>query len=133
MDLLAALQAADYTKAQPLIEKVLRYDPKNELMFEYSVVVQRALKRADDHAEDAADDDSVSGFLVDIVRRRRQRVVGGVVERRRRRGRRRRRRRSPRGAAGGPGGGRVAGHGRRAARERGLHPARRGEEATAKV
>ena len=53
MDLLAALQAADYAKAQPLIEKVLRYEPSNELMLEYRVVVQRALKRADDHAEDA--------------------------------------------------------------------------------
>ena len=60
MDLLAALQAADYTKAQPLIEKVLRYEPSNELMLEYRVVVQRALKRADDHAEDAADDESVA-------------------------------------------------------------------------
>ena len=54
MDLLAALQAADYAKAQPLIEKVLRYEPSNELMLEYRVVVQRALKRADDHAEDDA-------------------------------------------------------------------------------
>ena len=53
MDLLAALQAADYAKAQPLIEKVLDYEPTNELMLEYRVVVQRALKRADDHAEDA--------------------------------------------------------------------------------
>ena len=43
MDLLAALQAADYAKAQPLIEKVLRYEPSNELMLEYRVVVQRAL------------------------------------------------------------------------------------------
>ena len=60
MDLLAALQAADYTKAQPLIEKVLKYEPSNELMLEYRVVVQRALKRADDHAEDAADDESVA-------------------------------------------------------------------------
>ena len=60
MDLLAALQAADYAKAQPLIEKVLRYEPSNELMLEYRVVVQRALKRADDHAEDAADDESVA-------------------------------------------------------------------------
>ena len=60
MDLLAALQAADYTKAQPLIEKVLDYEPSNELMLEYRVVVQRALKRADDHAEDDADDDSAS-------------------------------------------------------------------------
>ena len=60
MDLLAALQAADYTKAQPLIEKVLKYEPSNELMLEYRVVVQRALKRADDHAEDDADDDSAS-------------------------------------------------------------------------
>ena len=60
MDLLAALQAADYAKAQPLIEKVLDYEPTNELMLEYRVVVQRALKRADDHAEDAADDDSAS-------------------------------------------------------------------------
>ena len=60
MDLLAALQAADYTKAQPLIEKVLDYEPTNELMLEYRVVVQRALKRADDHAEDAADDESVA-------------------------------------------------------------------------
>ena len=60
MDLLAALQAADYAKAQPLIEKVLRYEPSNELMLEYRVVVQRALKRADDHAEDDADDDSAS-------------------------------------------------------------------------
>ena len=60
MDLLAALQAADYTKAQPLIETVLRYEPSNELMLEYRVVVQRALKRADDHAEDAADDESVA-------------------------------------------------------------------------
>ena len=54
MDLLAALQAADYTKAQPLIEKVLKYEPTNELMLEYRAVVQRALKRADDHAEDDA-------------------------------------------------------------------------------
>ena len=54
MDLLAALQAADYAKAQPLIEKVLAYEPSNELMLEYRVVVQRALKRADDHAEDDA-------------------------------------------------------------------------------
>ena len=54
MDLLASLQAADYAKAQPLIEKVLRYEPANELMLEYRVVVQRALKRADDHADDAA-------------------------------------------------------------------------------
>ena len=53
-DLLAALQAADYAKAQPLIEKVLRYEPSNQLMLEYRVVVQRALKRADDHAEDDA-------------------------------------------------------------------------------
>ena len=60
MDLLAALQAADYAKAQPLIEKVLRYEPSNELMLEYRVVVQRALKRAGDHAEDDADDDSAS-------------------------------------------------------------------------
>jgi len=60
MDLLAALQAADYAKAQPLIEKVLRYEPSNELMLEYRVVVQRALKRADDHADDDADDDSAS-------------------------------------------------------------------------
>ena len=60
MDLLAALQAADYTKAQPLIEKVLKYEPTNELMLEYRAVVQRALKRADDHAEDDADDDSAS-------------------------------------------------------------------------
>ena len=60
MDLLAALQAADYAKAQPLIEKVLRYEPSNELMLEYRVVVQRALKRADDHVEDDADDDSAS-------------------------------------------------------------------------
>ena len=60
MDLLASLQAADYAKAQPLIEKVLRYEPSNELMLEYRVVVQRALKRADDHAEDAADDESVA-------------------------------------------------------------------------
>ena len=60
MDLLASLQAADYAKAQPLIEKVLAYDPNNELMLEYRVVVQRALKRADDHAEDAADDESVA-------------------------------------------------------------------------
>ena len=60
MDLLAALQAADYAKAQPLIEKVLKYEPSNELMLEYRVVVQRALKRADDHAEDAADDESVA-------------------------------------------------------------------------
>ena len=52
MDLLASLQAADYAKAQPLIEKVLRYEPSNELMLEYRVVVQRALKRADDHADD---------------------------------------------------------------------------------
>ena len=44
MDLLAALQAADYTKAQPLIEKVLKYEPANELMLEYRVVVQRALE-----------------------------------------------------------------------------------------
>ena len=57
MDLLAALQAADYAKAQPLIEKVLRYEPSNELMLEYRVVVQRALKRADDHAADDDDDD----------------------------------------------------------------------------
>ena len=54
MDLLASLQAADYARAQPLIEKVLRYEPSNELMLEYRVVVQRALKRADDHAEDDA-------------------------------------------------------------------------------
>ena len=60
MDLLAALQAADYTKAQPLIEKVLRYEPSNELMLEYRVVVQRALKRADDHAEDDDGDASAS-------------------------------------------------------------------------
>ena len=60
MDLLAALQAADYTKAQPLIEKVLRYEPANELMLEYRVVVQRALKRADDHADDDDDDASAS-------------------------------------------------------------------------
>ena len=60
MDLLAALQAADYSKAQPLIEKVLKYEPSNELMLEYRVVVQRALKRADDHAEDAADAASVA-------------------------------------------------------------------------
>ena len=60
MDLLASLQAADYAKAQPLIEKVLKYEPSNELMLEYRVVVQRALKRADDHAEDAADDESVA-------------------------------------------------------------------------
>ena len=60
MDLLAALQAADYSKAQPLIEKVLKYEPSNELMLEYRVVVQRALKRAGDHAEDAADDESVA-------------------------------------------------------------------------
>ena len=60
MDLLAALQAADYAKAQPLIEKVLKYEPSNELMLEYRVVVQRALKRADDHAEDAADAASVA-------------------------------------------------------------------------
>ena len=60
MDLLAALQAADYAKAQPLIEKVLKYEPTNELMLEYRVVVQRALKRADDHAEDAADAASVA-------------------------------------------------------------------------
>ena len=58
MDLLASLQAADYAKAQPLIEKVLRYEPSNELMLEYRVVVQRALKRADDRAED--DDGDVS-------------------------------------------------------------------------
>ena len=60
MDLLAALQAADYAKAQPLIEKVLRYEPSNELMLEYRVVVQRALKRADDHAEDDDGDASAS-------------------------------------------------------------------------
>ena len=54
MDLLAKLQAADYAAAQPLIEKVLRYEPANELMLEYRVVVQRALKRADDHADDDA-------------------------------------------------------------------------------
>ena len=60
MDLLAALQAADYTKAQPLIEKVLKYEPSNELMLEYRVVVQRALKRADDHAEDDDGDASAS-------------------------------------------------------------------------
>ena len=58
MDLLAKLQAADYAAAQPLIEKVLRYEPANELMLEYRVVVQRALKRADDRAED--DDGDVS-------------------------------------------------------------------------
>ena len=34
MDLLASLQAADYAKAQPLIEKVLKYEPSNELMLE---------------------------------------------------------------------------------------------------
>ena len=60
MDLLAALQAADYVKAQPLIEKVLDYEPTNELMLEYRVVVQRALKRADDHAEDDDGDASAS-------------------------------------------------------------------------
>ena len=60
MDLLASLQAADYAAAQPLIEKVLRYEPSNELMLEYRVVVQRALKRADDHAEDDGDDASAS-------------------------------------------------------------------------
>ena len=60
MDLLAKLQAADYGAAQPLIEQVLRYEPANELMLEYRVVVQRALKRANDHAEDDADDDSAS-------------------------------------------------------------------------
>ena len=60
MDLLAALQAADYAKAQPLIEKVLKYEPTNELMLEYRVVVQRALKRADDNVEDDDDDDSAS-------------------------------------------------------------------------
>ena len=129
MDLLAALQAADYAKAQPLIEKVLKYEPSNELMLEYRVVVQRALKRADDHAEDDADDDSASSSSI----RPRRRVV---------RRRRRRATMTPRrseadddidgGAAGGPGRGRSAGHGRRAARERRLHPARRGEEATTK-
>ena len=46
----------------------------NELMLEYRVVVQRVLKRADDHAEDDADDDSVSG--VRFVRRPRRRVDG---------------------------------------------------------
>ena len=60
MDLLASLQAADYARAQPLIEKVLRYEPSNELMLEYRVVVQRALKRADDHAEDDDGDASAS-------------------------------------------------------------------------
>ena len=60
MDLLAKLQAADYAAAQPLIEKVLRYEPANELMLEYRVVVQRALKRADDHAEDDDGDASAS-------------------------------------------------------------------------
>ena len=60
MDLLASLQAADYAKAQPLIEKVLRYEPSNELMLEYRVVVQRALKRADDNAEDDDGDASAS-------------------------------------------------------------------------
>ena len=60
MDLLAKLQAADYAAAQPLIEKVLRYEPSNELVLEYRVVVQRALKRADDHAEDDDGDASAS-------------------------------------------------------------------------
>ena len=60
MDLLASLQAADYAKAQPLIEKVLKYEPSNELMLEYRVVVQRALKRADDHTEDDDGDASAS-------------------------------------------------------------------------
>ena len=126
MDLLAALQAADYTKAQPLIEKVLKYEPANELMLEYRVVVQRALKRADDHAEDAPTTNrwrlTPSASSASSTHHQRRRATP---------------RTKPKpttiingGAARGPGRGRVAGHGRRAARERGLHPARRGEEAT---
>ena len=129
MDLLAALQAADYAKAQPLIEKVLRYEPSNELMLEYRVVVQRALKRADDHTEDDADDDSASvasdssaSSTSSSASTASSSDADAEEEATRHAG----------GAAGGPGRGRVAGHGRRAARERGLHPARRGEEATTK-
>ena len=56
-ELLTAIMAKDYERGQSLVERVLSYEPRNELMLEYRQVLQRAMKQdADgDSSDDASD------------------------------------------------------------------------------